>query len=119
MINAEIAWALYQIAASGELKNVPGLDKNIIAKIGEMLESGECQLHRTLKEEMPASLLDLVVLPGLGAKRAKLLYERLKITNIAELEQAARDKQVRELPGIGIKTGQNLIQEKLIFGLTL
>jgi len=145
MINAEIAWALYQIAdlldfkgeeffktrayrraarailglqrpvsdlyAIGELRNVPGLGKNIIAKIGEMLQSGECQLHRTLKQEIPASLLDLAALPGLGPKRAKLLYERLGVTNLAELEQAARGKQVRELPGMGIKTEQSIIQE--------
>jgi len=145
MINAEIAWALYQIAdfldfkgeeffktrayrraarailglqrpvadlyASGELINVPGLGKNIIAKIGEMLETGECKLLRTLNEEIPASLLELVALPGLGPKRAKLLYERLGITNLAELEQAARDKQVRGLSGMGIKTEQNIIQD--------
>jgi len=100
-----------ELYASGELKNVPGIGKNIIAKIGEMLVSGECRLHRKLKQEIPASLLDLMALPGIGPKRAKLLYERLGVTTLAELEQAARVKKVRDLPGMGTKTEQGIIQD--------
>ncbi|AGL01169.1 DNA polymerase/3'-5' exonuclease PolX [Desulfoscipio gibsoniae] len=96
--------------ASGELKNVPGLGKNTIAKIGEMLKNGECRLHKELKQEIPATVLDLMALPGLGPKRAKLLYERLGITSIAELEQAARSKKVRNLPGMGTKTESSIVR---------
>ncbi|TYO94559.1 DNA polymerase/3'-5' exonuclease PolX [Desulfallas thermosapovorans] len=143
MRNAEIAWALYQIAdlldfkgeeffktrayrraaraiigldrpvadlyASGELKNVPNLGKNIIAKIGEMLSTGECSLHRELKQQIPVTVLDLMALPGLGPKRAKMLYEQLGVTSIDELEQAARGRKVRGLPGMGVKTEINII----------
>ncbi len=99
-----------ELYASGELKNISGIGKNIIAKIGEMQDSGECGLLKALKQEIPASLLDLMALPGLGPKRAKLLYERLGITTLAELEQAARVKKVRDLPGMGTKTELDIIQ---------
>ncbi len=99
-----------ELYVNGELKNVPGLGKNIIAKIGEMLDNGECHLHRTLKQEIPPTLLDLMALPGMGPKRAKMLYERLGVTTLAELEQAARGKKIRELPGMGTKTELSIVQ---------
>lgn len=95
---------------SGELKDVPGLGKNIIAKIGELLSTGECRLLKELKEEIPGSLIQLMALPGLGPKRAKLMYDQLGVTSLEELEKAARARKVRELPGMGSKTEQSIIR---------
>ncbi|SFH35047.1 DNA polymerase (family 10) [Desulfotomaculum arcticum] len=95
---------------SGKLIEVPGVGKNIMAKIGELLTSGQCQLHERLKREVPAGLLELMSLPGLGPKKIGLLHERLGISSIAELEEAARAKKIRELPGMGSRTEQEIIR---------
>lgn len=99
-----------ELYAGGALKDVPGLGKNIIAKIGELLDSGECRLHKELKEEIPASLAEMMSLPGLGPKRARLLYEQLGITTVTELEKAARAGKIRELPGMGAKIEQEIVR---------
>lgn len=95
---------------SGKLIEVPGVGKNIIAKIGELLTTGQCQLHERLKQEVPVSLLELMSLPGLGPKKIWLLHERLGISSIAELEEATRAKKVREIPGMGSRTEQEIIR---------
>jgi len=99
-----------ELYAGGALKEVPGLGKNIIAKIGELLDSGECRLHKELKEEIPASLTEMMSLPGLGPKRARLIYEQLGITTVTELDKAARAGKIRELPGMGAKIEQELVR---------
>ncbi|WP_207744586.1 DNA polymerase/3'-5' exonuclease PolX [Desulfallas sp. Bu1-1] len=99
-----------EMYASGELKKVPGLGKNITGKIGELITTGECKLHQELKEEIPPSLLELMTLPGLGPKRVRLLYERLGVSSLAELEEAARARKVRQLPGMGSKTEQEILR---------
>lgn len=92
------------------LKNVPGLGKNIIAKIGELLSTGELKLLRELQEEIPQGLVELMTLPGLGPKRVRLLHERLNITSLAELEAAARAGKVQKLSGLGSKTEQEIVR---------
>lgn len=93
-----------------QLKNVPGLGKNIIAKIGELLSTGELKLLRELQNDVPSSLMELMTLPGLGPKRVQLLHEQLGVTSLAELEAAARAGKVRKLPGLGSKTEQEIVR---------
>lgn len=99
-----------EMFASGELKKVPGLGKNILGKIGELITTGECKLHKELKEEIPPSLLEIMKLPGLGPKKVSLLYERLGVSSIADLEEAARARKIRQLPGMGSKTEQEILR---------
>lgn len=93
-----------------QLKNVPGLGKNIIAKIGELLSTGELKLLKELQHDVPASLMELMTLPGLGPKRVQLLHEQLGVATLAELETAARAGKVRKLPGLGSKTEQEIVR---------
>ena len=95
---------------NGKLIEVPGVGKNIIIKIGELLTTGQCQLHERLKQDVPAGLLELMSLPGLGPKKIGLLYEKLGISSIAGLEEAARAKKIREVPGMSSRTEQEIIR---------
>ncbi len=94
----------------GTLKDVPGVSKNILAKIGEILETGECELQRRLREETPPGILQVMAVPGMGPKRARIFYEKLGITGLEELEKAARERQIRTLPGMGGKREQEILR---------
>jgi len=63
-----------------------------------------------LREKVPASLRQLLQIPGIGAKTAQIIYQNLKPRDLAELETAAREKRLRELPGIGSKTEEAILR---------
>jgi len=98
-----------ELYSKGELIKVPGIGKNINAKIGEIIETGSCELHRRLLKEIPRGLLEVMSLTGVGPKRAKIMYEKLNIDSIDALEDAARNKKVRELPGMGPKLERDIL----------
>jgi len=94
----------------GQLGKVPGIGKNIAAKISELMTTGKFQKHEDLLHEIPSGLLEIMALPGIGPKRARVLWEGLGVSSIAELEAAAREGRVRELPGIGGKSENDMLK---------
>ena len=93
-----------------ELAAIPGIGKDLTGKIHEYLATGKVAKHEELKKEIPAGVLELLRVPGLGPKTAKLLYEKKKITGIEELEAATRAGKLAGLPGIQKKTEENILQ---------
>ncbi|MCL5807570.1 MAG: DNA polymerase/3'-5' exonuclease PolX [Deltaproteobacteria bacterium] len=93
-----------------ELAAIPGIGKDLTGKIHEYLATGKIAKHEELKKEVPAGVLELLRVPGLGPKTAKLLYEKKKITGIEELEAATRAGNLAGLPGIQKKTEENILQ---------
>src|SRR5512135_2293632 len=93
-----------------ELAAIPGIGKDLIAKIREYLEKGAIAKHEELKKEIPAGVLDLLRVPGLGPKKAKQFYETLKIQSVDELETAIRDGRLSGLPGVQKKTEENILK---------
>jgi len=93
-----------------DLLKIPGIGQDLAGKIEEYLKTGKIQAHLELKEEVPEGLLTLLSVPGLGPKTAKLLYERLKIKDIDELERLALEHKIAGLPGIKEKTEQNILK---------
>ena len=96
--------------ADGSLAATRGIGPATLAIVRELLETGSSSLLEDLKREIPAGLLDLLAIPGLGAARIKLLHERLGIDSIAGLEAAARDGRLAALPRFGKKTAEKLLQ---------
>src|SRR5208283_941517 len=76
----------------------------------EYMKTGMMQAYEGLKQEMPGGLATLLSVPGLGPKTSKLLYEKLKITNIDELEKFASEHKLAGLPGIKEKTEDNILK---------
>ncbi len=92
------------------LKTVPGVGESIAQKIEEMLDTGKCGYHEELLSEIPATVLEMLRIPGLGPKKAKLLVEQEGITTVDQLEEAARAGRLRKLRGMGEKTEQDILQ---------
>jgi DNA polymerase (family 10) len=93
-----------------ELIKLPGIGKDLAGKIKEYLNQGKIELHEELRKEFPETFLTLLQVPGLGPKTAKLVYEKLKIKDINQLEEAARTGRLRTLPGIREKTEENILK---------
>jgi DNA polymerase (family 10) len=81
-------------------RSIDGVGEGIAAKIREIVESGDCDYHRRLLEEVPAGLLDLLEIPGLGPKGVSLVWRKLGVTSAADLEGAIADGRFRTLPGM-------------------
>lgn len=92
------------------LDEIPGVGKAIKAKIEEMVEKGSCDYYDRLRSQVPDGLMDMLNIPGVGFKTIKAVYEKLGITNRDELLQAAREKKIRALPGMGGKTEYSIIK---------
>jgi DNA polymerase (family 10) len=100
---------LKEIAAGGEeLTGLPGIGKELAAKIVEILETGTAQALEKLKERVPAGVIEMLKIPGLGPKRVSALYHELKIDSFAALAAAAEAGRLQALPGFGAKTEQHI-----------
>jgi len=67
---------------AGELENIPGVGKAIAEKIDEYLQTGELDFYNRLVDEVPSSLLELLVIDGVGPKKAALFWKKLNITTL-------------------------------------
>ncbi|MCX5753179.1 MAG: DNA polymerase/3'-5' exonuclease PolX [Candidatus Krumholzibacteria bacterium] len=97
-------------AAEGTLLDLPGIGKDLAAKIGEYLESGEIDYLNELRKEMPQVLLDMLRIPGIGPKTAVRLQAELGINSLEELKHAALEHRIRELPKMKAKTEENILK---------
>lgn len=93
-----------------EMAAIPGIGKDLTGKIREFIATGRVAKHEQLRKEIPAGVLELLRVPGLGPKTAKLLYEKKNITSIEKLEAATRAGELAGLPGIQKKTEENILQ---------
>ena len=83
-----------------KLQEVPGVGAGIAAKLQELVATGRCAYHEELLAEVPAGLLELLRLPGLGPKGVSLVWRKLGVTSAEDLEQAIADGRFRSLPGM-------------------
>ncbi len=93
-----------------ELEAIPGIGKDLIRKIREYLSTGRMAKHEELKRQIPAGVLELLRIPGLGPKTVKMLYKERNIQSIGELEALTRAGKLAGLPGIQKKTEENIIR---------
>jgi DNA polymerase (family X) len=82
---------------------IPGIGKDLAARIGELVDTGACRYHQELLEEFPPTILDLLHLQGVGPKTVALLYHQLGVRTLDDLKQAAADGRIRALKGMGPK----------------
>jgi DNA polymerase (family X) len=85
------------------LREIPGIGKDLAAKIREIATTGDAAFHRELLAEFPPTVLDLLGLQGVGPKTVAMLYRELGIRTLDDLERAAADGRVRSLRGMGAK----------------
>jgi DNA polymerase (family 10) len=97
------------VAAEGKLQEIPGIGEGIAKKIIEVLETGEMEDHRELREEIPVGVTALLGIPDVGPKTAKLIWDTLGIETLDELEMAAEQGQLQTVKGLGPKTESNIL----------
>jgi len=97
------------LQAGEDLTKLPGIGKDLAAKIGEIVDTGRCRTLEKLEKKIPPELPELLHLPGLGPKRVHALYHELDIHTPEQLERAARDGRIRDLPGFGAKTEARIL----------
>jgi len=85
------------------LREIPGIGKDLAARILEIVTTGDSEFHRELLAQFPTSILDLLRLQGVGPKTVATLYHELGIQTLDDLEAAARSGRVRAIRGMGAK----------------
>ncbi len=94
----------------GGLNNIPGVGEGIAKKIEEFITTGKLEYYEKLKESIPAGVIELLDIPEIGPKTAKLLYEQLKVDSIEKLEEVVKQHKVKDLPGMGEKSETNILR---------
>jgi DNA polymerase (family 10) len=85
------------------LREIPGIGKDLAARIREIADTGDAEYHRELVALFPPTILDLLHLQGVGPKTVAILYRELNIRTLEDLEQAALGGRIRALHGMGAK----------------
>ena len=97
-----------EIYKRGELRKIPGVGEHIAQKIEEYVRTGKLGYYEHIKKNIPQGLLKILEIPEVGPKTVKLLYEKLGIDTLAKLKKAIKEKKIRDLPGMGEKSEENI-----------
>ena len=92
------------------LEEIPGIGKAMSDHIEEYLKTGKVKFYEEFKKGLPVQMDDLVRVEGVGPKKVKILYQKLGIKNLKDLERAAKKHQIAPLFGFGEKTEKNILQ---------
>ncbi len=101
---------IYKRAGLAGLERIPGVGKGIAERIEEYLKTGRIKDYLALKKKMPVDVRGLTAIEGIGPKTIKILYQKLNIKNVRELERAARDGKLRALPRLGQKFEEKILK---------
>jgi len=101
---------IYKKGGIKALMEIPGVGRNIAGKIEELITTGKLKYYEELKKKVPVDLENLSRIEGLGPKKIKILWQKLKIKNIDDLEKAALAHKISKLPGFKERTEQNIIK---------
>lgn len=101
---------LYQKEGVKAIEAIPGVGKAISEKIVTLIETGRLPYYEELKQKTPVDLANLTSIEGLGPKMIKALYQHLGIKTVEELERAAQEGKIRNLPHFGEKSEQKILK---------
>ncbi|MCD6290791.1 MAG: DNA polymerase/3'-5' exonuclease PolX [Anaerolineae bacterium] len=93
----------------GRLREVPGIGEALAGKLDELLRTGRMSYLERLEQQVPSGVVEMLEIPEVGPRTARLVWEKLGITSIQELETAAKAGRLRQLPGMGAKTEARIL----------
>jgi len=93
-----------------ELTSLAGIGKDLAAKVATLVQTGSLPMLDELLEQVPESVLAVLRVPGLGPKRAAVLYNELGVATLDALREACEEQQVRGLKGFGAKTEAAILE---------
>ncbi len=101
---------LAELVSSGRIREVKGIGQALSEKLAELVGTGRLVYYEELKQSVPAGLLEMTAIPGLGPKKVMALWQKLGVTTVGELEYACVENRLASLPGFGQKTQDKIMQ---------
>jgi len=103
--------SIEQLAKDPEkLEELPGIGERMAEHIREILEKGDYSLRQKLLKKYPVTLLDVLHLQSLGPKKVAFLWSNFRAATVADVEKLALEGKLRDLPGFGEKSEQNILR---------
>jgi DNA polymerase (family X) len=101
---------LAEMITDGSLAAVPGIGETILAKVVQLVTTGQLPAYEELRRQTPPGLVALLRVPGLGPKKIKTLHEALSIESLADLRAAAEAGRIARVKGFGAATEARILQ---------
>lgn len=98
-----------ELVRTDSLGKIKGFGEALVKKITEYVQTGNFQYYERLKEEIPEGLIAVTKIPGIGPKKAKMLYDELSIQNLDDLEQACLDNKIAKTKGFSPKSQEIIL----------
>ena len=105
----EAGVSVAELTRQGRVTELAGVGKTIEEKIEALLETGSIPSADKLKKKIPSGLIAVTRIPGLGPKRARLLYEQIGVESLDDLRAAAEQGRLKDVPGFGAKAEENVL----------
>jgi DNA polymerase (family 10) len=98
-----------------KLTELPGIGDNMAHHIREILSTGDYSLRAKLRTKYPPTLLEVLTLQSLGPKKVAFLWKAFGAATVADVEKLAREEKLRDLPGFGARSEENIIKACEVF----
>jgi DNA polymerase (family 10) len=98
-----------------KLEELPGIGERMVEHLQEIVKTGDYALRKKLLKKYPATLLDVLQLQSLGPKKVAFLWSNFKAGTVADVERIAKEGKLRDLPGFGEKSEQNILKAVEVF----
>lgn len=102
--------ALWKSGGAKALQEIPGVGAGIAERLDEILETGHCRELDRMRRKTPVDVVSLASVEGVGPQKIRMLYEKLGVRTVDDLEKAAREGRIRSLPHFKEKTEQNILR---------
>jgi DNA polymerase (family X) len=103
------------IATPEKLTELPGIGDRMVEHLAEIVKTGNYSLRLKLLKKYPATILELLELQSLGPKKVAFLFKTFKCCTVSDLEKLAKEGKLRDLPGFGEKSEQNILKGVDVF----
>ena len=101
---------LYKEKGIKGLLEVPGVGRGIAEHIEEYFKKGHFKEYEHLKKKVPAEISELLAIEGVGPQMIKILWQKLRIRNVEDLEKAAKTGKIRKLAHFGLRSEQKILK---------
>jgi DNA polymerase (family 10) len=98
-----------------KLTELPGIGDRMVEHLAEIVKTGDYSLRKKLLKKYPETILQVLELQSLGPKKAAFLWSEFKAGSVAEVEKLAKSGKLRDLPGFGEKSEQNILKAVEVF----
>src|SRR5258707_607049 len=98
-----------------KLTELPGIGDRMVEHLEEIVKTGDYSLRKKLLKKYPESILDLLNLQSLGPKKVAFLWSKFKAGSVGDVEKLAKEGKLRDLPGFGEKSEQNILKAVEVF----